>query len=167
MTKMTLSVVGAPGSLSLIHLRRGDLPRAIQVLERGHDLCRTRQVVFWTAFVAAALGVAYARAGQGDDAVPLVAGAVEEFRHRPNHFRPAVIPLCAGMTYLLAGRIDEAAGHARESLALTRRLKARAAEAHALCLAGDVAAASGTEGAEGYYREARTLADARRRLDKT
>ena len=39
-----------------------------------------------------------------------------------------------------------------------RRLGARGAEAHALCLAGDVALASGAEDAEGYYREALALA---------
>ena len=63
------------------------------------------------------------------------------------------------MTCLSAGRIDEAASHAREALALTRRLGARASEAHALCLAGDVASTSGAEDAEGYYREALALAD--------
>ena len=126
-------------ALGRAHFRRGDLASATRVLERGHDVCRMRQVVFWTAFVAAALGAAYAHASRADEALPLVAGAVEEFRRRPNHFRPAVILLCAGMTHLWARRIDEAAGHAREALALTRQLGARAAEAHALCLVGDVA----------------------------
>ena len=53
------------------------------------------------------------------------------------------------MTYLSAGRIDQTAGHAREALALTRRLGARGSEAHALCLAGDVASTGGTEDAPG------------------
>jgi len=87
-----------------------------------------------------------------------VAGAVEEFRSRQIHTWPALILLCAGMTYLAAGRIDEAASHAREALALTRRLGARGSEAHALCLAGDVASADSAGEAEGYYHEARALA---------
>ena len=62
------------------------------------------------------------------------------------------------MTYLSAGRIDEAASHAREALELTRRLGARGSEAHALCLAGDVASAGGAEDAENHYREALALA---------
>jgi tetratricopeptide (TPR) repeat protein len=62
------------------------------------------------------------------------------------------------MTSLSAGRIDEAAGHAREALSLTRRLGARASEAHALCLAGEVASTRGAEDAEAYYREALALA---------
>jgi tetratricopeptide (TPR) repeat protein len=111
-----------------------------------------------TPHVAAALGAAYALAGRADEALPLVAGAVEEFRQRQLHARPALILLCAGMTYLSAGRIDEAASHAREALALTRRLGARGSEAHALCLAGDVASTGGAEDADGSYREALALA---------
>jgi tetratricopeptide (TPR) repeat protein len=141
------------------HHRRGDLPRATRVLERCLDLCRTWQIVVGTSYVAATLSDAYALAGRTDEALPLVAGALEEFRSRQNHNRPAVILLCAGTTFLSAGRIDEAASHAREALALTRRLGARGSEAHALCLAGDVASANGAEDAEGYYREALALAD--------
>ncbi len=145
-------------NLGRAYLRRGDLPRAIEALERSLSLCRTRQVVFGTPFVAAALGVAYALACQVDEALALVAGAVEEFQRRPNHFRPALIPLYAGMTYLSAGRIEEAASHAREGLTLARRLKARAAEAQGLCLAGDIASAGFAKDAAGYYREAMALA---------
>jgi tetratricopeptide (TPR) repeat protein len=144
--------------LGRAHLRRGDLPRAIRVLERGVELCRTWQFVGGTMEVAASLGAAYALAGRADEALPLVAGAVEEFRGRPFHNRPALILLGAGMTSLLIGRIDEAASHAREAVALARQLGARASEAHALCLAGDIASARAAEDAEGYYREALALA---------
>ena len=143
--------------LGLAHLRRGDLPRATRVLERGDDLCRTWQFVVGRPILAATLGAAYALAGRADAARPLVAGAVEEFRVRSFHHEPALILLCAGITHLSAGRIEEAAGHAREALALTRRLGARGSEAHALCLAGDVALAGG-EDAGSYYREALALA---------
>jgi class 3 adenylate cyclase/tetratricopeptide (TPR) repeat protein len=145
-------------ALGRVHLRRGDLPRATRVLERGLDLCRTWQIVVATPVIAATLGAAYALAGRADAALPLVAGAVEEFRGRPVHSWPALILLCAGMTCLSAGQTDEAARHAREALALSRRLGARGSEAHALCLAGDVASAGGAENAEAYYREALALA---------
>ena len=97
-------------------------------------------------------------AGRADEALPLVAGAAEELRRRQIHTWPALILLCAGMTYLSAGRIDEAASHAREAMALTRRLGARGSEAHALCLAGDVASTCGAGDAEAYYRESLALA---------
>ena len=102
--------------------------------------------------------VAYALAGRADVALPLAAGAVEEFRSRQTHARPALILLCAWMTSLAAGRIDEAARHPREALELTRRLGARASEAHALCLTGDVASAGGAVDAETYYHDALALA---------
>src|SRR5262249_8007636 len=67
-------------ALGLVHLRRGDLPRATQVLERYLDLSRTWQIVVGASIVAAALGAAFALAGRAEEALPLVAGAVEEFR---------------------------------------------------------------------------------------
>jgi class 3 adenylate cyclase/tetratricopeptide (TPR) repeat protein len=153
-----ISVLFALGS---VHLHLGDLPRATQFLERHLDLCRTLQQAIRTPFTAAALGAAYALAGRAEEATPLIAGAVEEFRRRPIHFQPALILLCAGRVYLSAGRIDEAAGYTEEALALSRRLGARGSEAHALCLAGDVASARGSEDAEGCYRQALALAEPR------
>jgi class 3 adenylate cyclase/tetratricopeptide (TPR) repeat protein len=144
--------------LGLAHLRRGDVPRATRVLERGLELCRTWQIAVGRPVFAVTLGATYAFAGRADEALPLVAGAVEEFRSRPLHGWPAGVLLCAGMTYLSAGRIDEAFRHAQEALALSRRLGARGSEAHSLCLASDVASTGGAEDAEGYYREALALA---------
>jgi tetratricopeptide (TPR) repeat protein len=146
--------------LGLAHLRRGDLPRATRVLERCLDLCRTWQLGWRTSPAAAALGAAYALAGRADEALPLVAGAVEESRRGQDLARPAFILLCAVTTYLSAGRIDEAASHACEALVLTQRLGARASEAHALCLAGDVASAGSAEATEAHYRQALPLAEA-------
>lgn len=145
--------------LGRVHLRRGNLANATRLLARCLDLCRTRQIPVGIPLAAAALGAAYALAGRADEALPLVAVAVEEFHHRPRHVRPALILLCAGMACHSAGRIEEAAAHAREALALARRLGARGSEAHALCLAGDVASTGGAEDAPGYYREALALAD--------
>jgi class 3 adenylate cyclase/tetratricopeptide (TPR) repeat protein len=144
-------------NLGIAHFRRGDLPRATRVLERGLDLCRTWQIVGGNPLVAAALGAAYAVAGRADEALPLVADAVEEFRSRQMH--PFIL-LCAGTTYLSAGRFDEAASRAREALALTRQLGARGNEAYALGLAGDVASASGVVGSDTHYRDAMGVATA-------
>jgi tetratricopeptide (TPR) repeat protein len=145
--------------LGLAHLRRGNLPHAIRVLERCLELTRTVQFLVAIPHTAATLGAAYALAGRPDEALPLVAAAVEDGHRRQLHTRPpGLILLCAGMTWLTARRNDEAASHAREALALTRRLGARASEAYALCLAGDVASTRGAADAEGYYREALALA---------
>jgi class 3 adenylate cyclase/tetratricopeptide (TPR) repeat protein len=144
--------------LGLVHLRRGNLSRATEVLERALDVCRRSQVAAGTPIVAAALAAAYALTRRAGDAVPLVEVAVEEFHRSEIHTWPAHVLLCAGTSYLSAGRIHEAASHAGEALALTRRLGARASEVHALSLAGDVALARDGDDAEGYYREALSLA---------
>jgi tetratricopeptide (TPR) repeat protein len=144
--------------VGLAHLRRGDLGLATPILERSVELCRTWQFAASIAAVSAVLGVIYARTGRADDALAMVAGAVEEFRRSQFHTRPALILLFAGTACLSAGRIDDAASHAREALALTRRLGARGREGHALCLMGDVAWAGGGGDAESYYREALALA---------
>jgi class 3 adenylate cyclase/DNA-binding SARP family transcriptional activator len=145
--------------LGRVHLRRGNLANATRVLAQCLDLCRTRQISVGIPLVSAALGAAYALAGRADEALPLVAIAVEEFHHRPRHVRPALIPLCAGMACHSAGRIDEAAAHARKALDVARRLGARVSEADALCLTGDVASTRDADDAAGHYREALTLAE--------
>src|SRR5262249_11528538 len=127
--------------LGLAYFRRGDLPRAIRVLERALNVCRTSRIVVGIPRAAATLGAAYAIAGRADEALPLVVSAVEDFRQREPHSWPALVLLFAGTAYLGVERIDEAAGLAREAITLTRRLGARPAEAHALCLAGDAASA--------------------------
>jgi tetratricopeptide (TPR) repeat protein len=148
-------------SLALAHFRRGELARATLELERTLDLCRTWGIVVGTSIVAATLGAAYALGGRTDEALPMVAEAVKDFRRRQMHIRPAYILLYAATSYFLAGRMDEAVSHTRDALALTRRLGARASEAHALCLAGDIASTRGAGDAEGQYHEALTLASER------
>ena len=144
--------------LGLVFLRRGDLPRATRALERSLDLSRTWEFVYTAMHVPAAVGATYALAGRADDALPLAARATQEFHSRPIHANTGFILMSAGMTYLAAGRLDEAASHAREALALTRRLGARANEAHALCLLGDIESIAGADDAESSYRAALTLA---------
>jgi tetratricopeptide (TPR) repeat protein len=148
-------------ALGGVHLSRGDIPRAMRVLERALDFGRTWQFAIRTSNVAAALGTAYALAACAEKATSLIAPAVAEFRCRQNHYRPAFILLCAGRTCLLAGRADEAADHAREALAITRQLGARGYEAHALCLTGDIASTGGADDTETCYRGALGLAEPR------
>jgi class 3 adenylate cyclase/tetratricopeptide (TPR) repeat protein len=145
--------------LGLVGLRRGRLSRATQALERVLDLCRTWQLVAGLPAAAATLGAAHALAGRTDEALPLVAGAVEESRASKSERWAVSILLHAGTTNLLAGRLDDAIGHAGEALALSRRLGARGGEARSLCLAGDVASTGGVGDAEGSYRAAMALAD--------
>jgi tetratricopeptide (TPR) repeat protein len=144
--------------LGLALLRRGEMERATPALERCLDLCRTLEIAVLMPFAGATLAVAYALAGRPAEALPLVLRSLEDFRDRSLFRRPGLVMLCAGMTYRLAGRLDEAGAHARDSVALMRRLGARGSEAEALALWGDVARDSGAGAAEAYYRDALTLA---------
>ncbi len=89
----------------------------------------------------------------------MIESAVDEFRRQPVHVWPATILLCAGRTYLSTGHVDDAASRAREALSLSRSLGARASEAEALWLAGEVASRAHSDGAEAYYEDALSLAD--------
>jgi len=145
-------------ALGLAAFRRGSPPRATHALERCLDLCRTWQLVAGIAPAAATLGAAHALAGRPDEALALVTGAVDESRASKS-FRWAVpILLHAGLAFFSAARFEEAIGYSGEALALSRRLKARGGEAHALLLAGDVASKAAAGDAEGYYREGLAIA---------
>jgi tetratricopeptide (TPR) repeat protein len=145
-------------ALGSAHLGRGDFPLALPHLEQCLDLFHTWGLLYYRSYLAATLSVAYAHVGRVDQALAQIASGIEEFRRRPIHMKPAHELLCAVRTCLSAGRIDEAASHAREALALTRRLCARGNEAHALFLSGDVASASTADDPEPYYRQALALA---------
>jgi tetratricopeptide (TPR) repeat protein len=145
--------------LGRAQLRRGDFPRAAQVLERCLNLSRTWHFDERIPHVAAALSSAYALAGRTQESLVLAAGA---FRARQgNHLAPVFILLYVARAYLLAGRTDEATNYGREALALTRQFGARGLEAEALSLTADIAAAIGAQNAESYYREAFALAEPR------
>jgi predicted ATPase len=152
------TLAGGLFSLGLVLLRRGELPRATRVLEQCLDLCRTWQVARVPS-ATTILGATYALGGRGDEALALVTGAVEDHLCRPR-YAARILPL-AGMIYLCTGRIVEAASHAREALAFTRQVEARAGEAHALYLAGEVASTAGEDNnaAERSYREAMARAE--------
>jgi tetratricopeptide (TPR) repeat protein len=133
--------------------------RAIRALERSLDTCQMWQIVIGIPSVAATLGGAYAVVGRIEEALPLVAGAVgEDARDRQRIRQPAFVLLGAAMTYLLAGRLDDASRHTSSLLAYTRDVGARPGEALALCLAGNVVAATGADEAENLYRGALALA---------
>jgi class 3 adenylate cyclase/tetratricopeptide (TPR) repeat protein len=147
-------------SLGRVRLRRGELPEATRLLEQCLDRCRAWQLTAGIPVVTAALGAAYAVGGRAEDALALSWDAARELLGRGTLREPAFILWCLGTSHLAAGQIDEAARQAEESLALTRRVGAPGSEAHALCLAGDVAARGGAaDDAERCYREALALAD--------
>ena len=157
------SLVTASFGLGLLYLRRGDLDKAIAVLEHGVDVCNA-----WgfhvLAFhgVAAFLGAAYVVAGRVAEALPMLERVVEQTDAMGAivNYVLGVIPLGEG--YLRAGRVDDALRHAQHAVEVCRQHQQRGHLAWALRLLGEVAAQhdpSQLEDAADYYRQALALAE--------
>jgi tetratricopeptide (TPR) repeat protein len=74
----TGSLMYAYHGIGLLALRQGDLPRALPLLERAIGICQDADLPLYFPWIAAALGAAYALAGRGADAVPLLTQALEQ-----------------------------------------------------------------------------------------
>jgi tetratricopeptide (TPR) repeat protein len=157
------SLVTASFGLGLLYLRRGDLDKAIAVLEHGVDVCNA-----WgfhvLAFhgVAAFLGTAYVVAGRVAEALPMLERVVEQTDAMGAivNYVLGVIPLGEG--YLRAGRVDDALRHAQHAVEVCRQHQQRGHLAWALRLLGEVAAQHDPpqlEEAADYYRQALALAE--------
>jgi tetratricopeptide (TPR) repeat protein len=153
-------VVQASFGIGLLHLRKGDLDKAIAALERGLELCQVRNIEAWFANFTSHLGYAYALSGRVAEAVPVLEQAVG-----PN-------VLTAGMgllwmayrseAYLLAGRRNEAIQLAHRALELARQHNEPGNQAYTLRLLGEITTHRDpvdVESAEAYYRQALALAD--------
>jgi tetratricopeptide (TPR) repeat protein len=113
----------------------------------------------WLPFAAAELGYAYALSRRFGEGLPLLEQSTERIAGSTS----VVLWIgWLGESYLLAGRMDDAARVARHALELSRNRKERGHEVRAFRLLGDVAAQRDppdAETAEVYYRQARTLAE--------
>jgi tetratricopeptide (TPR) repeat protein len=150
-------------SLGLLYLRRGDLARAIPVLEQGLEVCNA-----WGLHalsfdgVASFLGAAYVLAGRVAEALPLLERVVRQTDTMGIVFDHVlgVIPLGEG--YLRAGRIEDALQQAQHAVKVCRQHHQRGYEAWALRLLGEVATRCHppeVAQATGHYQQALTLAE--------
>ena len=148
--------------VGLPHLRKGDLPQAIAMLERSLRVCQAGDIQLVLPWAASALGYAYALSGHLAEALPLLEQAVEQSAAaKYMNFYPLLVAHL-GEAYLLAGRIEDASQQARHALERSRDLKQRGHEAYALRLLGEIAAQRqppDAESAAAAYRQAMTLAN--------
>ena len=120
--------------LGIAYLERGDLERAIPLLERGFALCRATDLHLWAAETAANLGYAYALAGRLDDVAPVVEAALAEATATNLQFTCARQHTLAGEAYWIGGHVAEAERLAVRALDMARTNKQRGQEARALYL---------------------------------
>jgi tetratricopeptide (TPR) repeat protein len=152
-------------SLGTLKLDQGDFAGAVAPLERGLDLCQTREVPFPLDDFAWALGAAYHGIGRRDEGVILMENAARGLSGQTMRW-----PWWAGFdeslggAYLLDGRLADATRIAQDALATARQRGARGVEGQVLRLLGDIAAHPDrfdAETGEAHYRQALALAEPR------
>ncbi|HSF01792.1 MAG TPA: tetratricopeptide repeat protein, partial [Solirubrobacterales bacterium] len=150
-------------SLGTLTLDRGDFAGAVAPLERGLDLCRTREVPVLLHDFAWALGAAYHGTGRRAEGVALMEDAARGLAGRTARVVGWTGRVGAlGGAYLLDGRLADATRIAQDGLAAARQRGERAVEGHVLRLLGDIAAHPDrveVETAEAHYRQALALAE--------
>jgi tetratricopeptide (TPR) repeat protein len=156
------SLIFACGGAGTLHLLKGELDHAVEVLEQGLALCRTSNLPVALPVLAASLGPAYALRGRTSDAIHLLEQAVDQARTMKRAGGHALLLLQLGDAYRLGGRITDASVIAQHALDLARTHKERGHEAYALRLLADIAAPgpAGARGdAESLYCQALALAE--------
>jgi tetratricopeptide (TPR) repeat protein len=158
----TITVLHAYFAVGFLSLRRGDLARAIPILERGLALAQSRQQRAAFPRFAAVLGAAYVLAGRGIEALPLLKQAVEQSTSRGYLQGYALWLTHLGEASLLAGHSAEATQCARGALEYAQTHRERGREAWALRFLGELhmhPPAQDSVSAEAHYRQALALAD--------
>jgi tetratricopeptide (TPR) repeat protein len=163
------TVVAHPGSLMWaswgsggLFLCKGDLHRALPLLEHAVNLCYEEDLQSYFPRLAAALGAAYILGERVADAVSLLTQAqAQSIATERAHFE-MLCSLPLSEAHMLTGRLEEAHALAARVLVLASERQERGYQAYALRLLGEIAAHSilpEVERAEAFYSQAFALAD--------
>jgi tetratricopeptide (TPR) repeat protein len=161
-TNRPTSLAEACQGVSILHLYKGDVHRAILGLERALDLCRTWDMPLYFPTTASTLGYAYTLCGRLTEGMPLLEHAVEQTVAEGRRVNMALWVTRVGEASLLAGHLEEAHTRAVQALQLARTHQERGHEAWALRLLGEIHAhrhPPEAELAERHYRQALALAE--------
>jgi class 3 adenylate cyclase/tetratricopeptide (TPR) repeat protein len=156
------SLIVAYWGVGRLSLRKGDVQKAISVLERGLSLCKIGQISTYFILIAAPLGYAYTLSGRVAEALPLLEQVLEEAQRSGFMYSQALWVTWLSEAYLLADRQQDARALAQSALERSREHKERGHEAWLLRLLGEIAARRDppeAEQAQRYYRQALALAE--------
>ncbi len=156
------SLVSVYLGVGFLHVRKGDLQKAVPVLERALTLCRAWNLLIWLPLGASLLGSAYTLSGRVLEALPLLEQAVEQGASIGQLAFTSLSVGRLGEAYLAASRLDDARQTATRTLDLSRKCKERGHEAWALRLHGEIAShrdPPDVETGESHYRQAMALAE--------
>jgi tetratricopeptide (TPR) repeat protein len=136
---------------------KGDVPMALQHLERGFEVARASQISFMIPVLSTSLGYAYALAGRHAEGISLLTKALGFSRSTKFTYGEAWSSVYLGFAKLLGNDYEGMLDHARSVLELARKHKYRAIEVDALRLLAEIyrngdAAMQGE--AERHYRQA-------------
>ena len=149
--------------LGTLKLEQGDFAGAVAPLERGLDLCRTREIPLWAPDFTWALGAAYHATGRHAEGIALMEDAARVIAQRNVRWAwwPGGVG-ALGRAYLLGGRLAEAARITENRLVAARQAGERGVEGHLLRLLGEIAshpACLDIDAADTHYRQALALAE--------
>ena len=155
------SVTGAYLAIGEVQLVRGDLVRAIPMLERAFNTGKSWNLHLFLPTTGGLLGLAYTLGGRIAEALPVL----EEAETRAPEIRIFNTPTAAialGTVYLLAEKTDEALAVAARAAERAIRCGFRGDQARVSYLLGEICARrdpSDVQQAEANYREAMALAE--------
>ena len=148
--------------LGALHLRRGDVTRAISHLETGVGIIDEFGLPVYFRYFAPALGLAYALAGRVNEGLAMVERALQQDRTQGIMAHHASTLVTLGEVHRLAGCPAEAASAARQALTLSCDRHEPGHEAYAHRLLGELARDErppNNEVAGYHFREALFLAE--------
>ncbi len=136
-----ISLVNALWGLGGTYVVRGEVSRAIPLLERGRAISLEREVALLLGWHGATLGYAYALQGRTIQALPLIEAAIAHLQATGRITQMARQRCLLAEAHLLGGRPDDARKAVEDALELARRYGERGNEAEALRVLGECAAA--------------------------
>ena len=146
-------------ALASLYVARGELSRAVPLLERGVGLGREWNLIIHSLENTGILGYAYALSGRNAEGIPLLEDALSATETMGAGYYSFFL-VYLGEAYALADRLEDAREFAGRALTLARERDQRPREAWALWLLGEVIARRHpSEYAEGHYHDALALAE--------
>jgi tetratricopeptide (TPR) repeat protein len=153
------SQAAACWTLAHLHIIRGELGRAVRLLERGLALSREWNLTSFSEQNTGGLGYAYALSGRVAEGIPLLERALSASEDMRNRAAQLIFLVYLGEAFVLADRLEDAFEFAGRALTLARESGQRVYAAWARRLLGEVTARRDSPGdADGHYRDALALA---------
>jgi class 3 adenylate cyclase/tetratricopeptide (TPR) repeat protein len=154
-----VAVINALWGLGGAYVMRGEVSRAIPLLERGRAISLEHEVVLLLGWYSSTLGYAYALQGRIAEALPLVEGAVAHLQAIGRVTQVARQRCLLAEVHLLGGQPGDARRVVEEALEGARRYRERGNEAEALRILGECAdAGAAPDGATAQESLAQALA---------